>query len=106
MFVLCMDENSPFSSVTYPSFRHTDESSVTCQRAPCPAADVDCLLNTTRTIKWLHLALPNLSRLQEPLSLVTMATKASAFVTSVGFVILSGNEDGQFEVHTESAETG
>lgn len=78
-----------------------DDSSVACVRGDCAPADVDCLLNTTKTIQWLHVALPSIPTLTEPFDVVNIQTEGSNVYPNVRFLILSGNEEEKFGVFAD-----
>ena len=80
-------------------YSYNDESSLICLRAECVMGDLDCILNRTRIIQYLHLALPTIRRLTSPAILVTVESHDGIGMDpSLDFVILSGNRHGRFDM--------
>ena len=77
----------------------TDDSILVCQRLPCQNGDVDCVLNLTSTIKHLYVALPSISQVLEPMSLVTVrSVRTAANQQQLSFRVLAGNDENYFEM--------
>ncbi|KAI0214405.1 hypothetical protein LSAT2_000501 [Lamellibrachia satsuma] len=86
-----------------------DSSTVMCQRLLCRLNDIDCLLNKTKSIQWEFIALPTIPYLNLPVTLLQLRSVGSSVYPDIRFMIISGNDDGFFEVtnhHSKGYEAG
>ncbi len=102
----CADMDS--GSDVYIIFPSRDYDSVVCQRLQCRGNDIECLLNNTKSIQWQHIALPVIQRVDEPMVLLNVQTVGYSVYPNLMFSIVSGNEDGLFDVvkHEGSGDRG
>ncbi|XP_064604408.1 fibulin-2-like isoform X2 [Liolophura sinensis] len=77
----------------------TDDELV-CIRERCGVLDVDCIVNTTKSISWQHLTLPTVRFLPRPVTLVNVQTVGVSADPNLELNILEGNELGLFDVKT------
>ena len=79
----------------------SDDSTLVCLKRRCRNGDVDCLLNTTDVIQYLHLALPALTSLRQPVRLVTMQPK-HAVTQYQDFTVVSPEVASYFAIERDA----
>ncbi len=79
-------------------FSSNNETDLVCQRLQCPTNDIDCILNTTKSIQYQFLSLPSIYDLPHPAVLTKVQTLGHSVFPNLRFIIEDGNERGYFDV--------
>ena len=84
----------------------SDDTQVLCLKKPCVQGDIECLLNHTRSIQWLHVMLPNLRSVDQPIVILTLHTAGHSVYPRVAFSIERGNHRHHFDVVIDPGKGG
>lgn len=87
-------------------FRAVEDGAFCFKRCPSVFFDLECYLNTTSIVSYHFLSLPTIPELDRSLTLFTLDSSSDTVYPNVIFEIISGNDDGYFELSKEGLYRG